>query len=39
MISAPAARVASTFTAGASAGMTIVAGMPRRCAAMATPCA
>jgi hypothetical protein len=37
MISAPAARVASTFTRGASAGMTIVAGMPKRWDAMATP--
>ena len=31
--------VASTFTAGASEGMTIVAEMPNRLAAIATPCA
>jgi hypothetical protein len=37
MISAPAARVASTFTAGASEGMTIAAAIPSRRAARATP--
>ena len=34
---APAARVASRFTAGASEGMTMVAAMPMRLAAIATP--
>ena len=33
----PAARVASSFTAGASDGMTMVAAMPSRRAAIATP--
>jgi len=37
MISAPWARVLSILIAGASAGMTIVAGMPSRSAAIATP--
>src|SRR5688572_6856254 len=37
MISAPCERVPSTLIEGASDGMTIVAGMPSRSAAMATP--
>jgi hypothetical protein len=36
---APMAAVASSFTFGASLGMTMIAGMPRRRAAQATPCA
>ena len=35
----PAALVPSTFTAGASRGMTMVASMPSARAARATPCA
>ena len=36
---APLRRVRASFTAGASAGMTMVAAMPRSRAASATPCA
>ena len=37
--SAPSTSVFSTFTKGAKRGITIVAGMPRRFAWQATPCA
>jgi hypothetical protein len=36
---APNASVRTTFTKGVSAGMTMVAGMPRRCAWKARLCA
>ena len=38
-ISAPSARVLAILIAGASAGMTMVAGTPSSLAAAATPCA